>query len=620
MRSYRERTEDIRQKLKRKKRARRAAIGGCTGALGALSLFALILFVPYTTGGAPNLFQYRESEYYPVIERIAELSSDDVVYESNFDRWGIRDLFGAKGETVAVPDSPAVNETEGAGGYREVTDLQTEGVIEGDLFKRSEHYLFYLSCRMEQRSLDGQTFKSAYARDLVPRIGLSLGVYSVAQEESRLLSELALPAAEGFVFGSDSKEREMYLSEDCSAVTVIVPCYETATGLKYTAIYRVDVSDPYTMSADRPLFLSGDYVTSRMKDGRLLLVDNFAVYRPDFDEERSFLPAFGYAGEMEILPFGNIYLPEHSTRACYTVLACVGEDGLLSAEALFSFSQEVYVSQDSLFATNAYTGEEGVVCTEIARVLYGDGFVLGGKAVIEGTVHDRYSMDAYDGYLRVFADAPADFRKGLQENVSLFIFEEDTMELVSSVERFAPDGETVQSARFDKNYGYVCTALIVKFTDPVYYFDLSDPTHVSNKDTGTISGYSAFLTKFSRGTLLGIGYENDREFKLELYGETETAVESVAVFARDAYNVPSDYKAFFIDREHGLIGAAACFFDEEEQIFRNEYLLFLFDGYGIDVVCRLEMEGEPSDARAFYADGCFYMVSEKDFYAVPLGL
>ena len=97
--------------------------------------------------------------------------------------------------------------------------------------------------------------------------------------------------------------------------------------------------------------------------------------------------------------------------------------------------------------------------------------------------------------------------------------------MVAKVERFAPKGETVRSVRFDGDYAYVCTA--IQLTDPVFFFDLSDLSNITYKDTGTISGFSTSLVDLGDGFLMGIGVGSlSTTLKVEIYVEGEQGVES----------------------------------------------------------------------------------------------
>ncbi len=628
MKTYRERADDIQAKIKAKRKHKiRAWVGGIASACAIVLALNLVLFVPYTVGGPPDLSLYRDSEYYAVMEKISPLVFTQKHSTCNFNEWAKRSVLlnaimpefspggtaGTDLDMSASPDAPAASDDT----YVEVTDNQTAGMVEGDLFKRSQNYLFYLT----------EDMLTEKENELVLR------AYTIAGEQSKLCGEVKIAPEKGFSFQWYTESREMYLSPDLKTIIVLVPCYRAATSSLYTAIITVDTQNVDTMSVTGVQYLSGNYISSRLCDGQLLIVNNFVVRRnPDFGEAQSFLPHFGEADAFEPISAENILYPETVDRAKFTVLAAVdtASGQLTDCEALLYFSDDVYVSEHNVYVNSySYRAEyqpdpltSAVVTsfTDVTRIAFEGGmFEVGPSASICGTIKDRYCMDEYDGYFRVFADVPrvtlltqsssapwaSAIPTTLQSNASLFIFDAETMQQVSAVERFAPDGENIQSARFDGDKAYVCTAMIVSLTDPVYMFDLSDPENISSKDTGTIPGYSVALRKFFGDTLLGIGYGDDNtgsSLKIELYEETEDAIMPFTAYETPAF-FSENYKSYFIHADLGLVGIGI----RSQADNAICYLLLRFDGYQFVNIATFTIS-DYEDARAFYQDGWFYLV------------
>ena len=87
----------------------------------------------------------------------------------------------------------------------------------------------------------------------------------------------------------------------------------------------------------------------------------------------------------------------------------------------------------------------------------------------------------------------------------------------------------------------------------------------------------------------------------------------------DAYTadetISTDYKAYFIDRENGLVGMQVYNGGE------SEYLVLAYDGYGLTEALRLPMaDGDYDNTRAAYIGGWLYILSDDEtgFYAVQL--
>ena len=265
--------------------------------------------------------------------------------------------------------------------------------------------------------------------------------------------------------------------------------------------------------------------------------------------------------------------------------------------------------------------------TEISCIYYGgEGLEYKGSAKVEGSVKNQYSMDEYNGVLRVattnteqtYTKSPyGEFWGGSTEQAgSLYCVDLTSLEVIASVEKFIT-GETVESARFHKDKAYICTAVVVTFKDPVFAFDLSDLNNITYVDTGVIEGYSTSLIEFN-GYLLGIGYNANRGLKIEVYVEEKGSVESVCAYEKNG-QFSEDYKSYYINRDEGLIGLCILEFNEGMQSWVNTYRLLRFDGYGFkeEVTQVMVKHGsELSLVRATLVDEYFYMMSvgENNFF------
>ena len=158
MKTSKQRTEEIlrraaaQEQAARVKNRRRAWILSVTaGFLLLVIALNLLLFIPYPSG-LPDLSRFSGSEYFPLMQRLNELTYTPPAYKNNFEAWfsGLGN-WGAESPSDgdASAESPSA-EPEGEGGSAEgsgsveVTDNQEAGVTEGDLFKRTQTHLFYL--------------------------------------------------------------------------------------------------------------------------------------------------------------------------------------------------------------------------------------------------------------------------------------------------------------------------------------------------------------------------------------------------------------------------------------------------------------------------------------------
>lgn len=617
MKTYKQRTGDIlekaRQKQRNKKRTLTAAISSC--ACAAVVALACVLFIPLpqppTAADA-----YKNSEYYPVIQQLDKKLNTvkGPVYKNNFEKLTttIEDFFnifagcggmsGDKGNMMA-PAEPdfdgAVNEglagdkqdsaEADSSGYVETTDNQTQGVIEADLFKRTESHIFYL-------------------------FGNTVYAYKIAGLDTKLVGSYQITVRENTFHRGGG---EFYLSMDGKTATLIrsVTLLNEEQKIKnvYTEIVSLDVSDPTNITEKGRNYLSGDYVSSRMADGKLLVINNFYVYRGvDFSEESSFLPQYGDLENMQSVAADDIICPKELTTTNYSVICQIDEGSGIAEDcmALLSYSSTIYASAENLFITrNFREKEEGVTQTktEFSCISYKDeGLKYVHSATVAGSVLNQYSMDEYEGIFRIVTTTD----KG-STSASLYCIDMQSFETVGKVENFAPLGEQVFSVRFDGDKAYVCTALVITMTDPVYAFDLSDVANITYVETGEIKGYSSSLVQFKDGFLLGIGYGSSRDtLKIEIYQETEKSVEGITMYELKA-EFSENYKSYFIDRERGLVGLGIDQYSYEKGGMVNEYILLEFDGYRLNEVLRTELGGAASLKRATLIDEYLYMFGIK---------
>jgi uncharacterized secreted protein with C-terminal beta-propeller domain len=246
---------------------------------------------------------------------------------------------------------------------------------------------------------------------------------------------------------------------------------------------------------------------------------------------------------------------------------------------------------------------------------------------VSGSVKDQYSMDEKDGHLRVVTSTDKFSVTNNQlisgpsprwQSASLYVIRLSDGSLVASVEDFAPQGEEVASVRFDGDKLYVCTAVVITFTDPVFFFDLSDYTNITYTDTGVIDGFSSSLINLGEGFLLGIGREGWQYNKVEVYEEQAGQVVSVAEFAFDG-RYSENYKDYFINREENLFGFGVTY----DSKYGSSYVLLQFDGYDLNVVSVMEFNnyyGMPTGSRGILRDGYFYLVNDRGVTVLDLSV
>lgn len=619
MKTYEERMAAVQQKLQRKQTTRKALLA-TAGAL-CICLVAGLLLSKGSNGGVPvepgtrpgiDISQYADSPYFKVIEAISRDLPDKALGLSweEYIQWEQDNTEDVVFEGGPPSNNGSVNTS------LEITDHQVAGVLEGDLIKRSETHIFYFD-------------------------GHYLEIYAIDGSNSRLVNTLHhKPDIEAYYTGA-----EMYLSADASRVTLLIPGYKEIDHCwkHFVKIVSLDVQNPERATILKTVYLTGSLVSSRMVGDQLMVMTRYGMkYQVDFDDESSYLPQYGTLGDMKTVPAENIVVPDQLTSSRYTVVNLVDTKDLSveDAGAFMSYSGQMYVSRENIYLTRSYGEQEKVgdyltatkSMTEISCVGYGEeGLTLKGTFCVEGTIKNQYSMDEHNGVFRIVTGTNRRYRASgntnvttdangnttppagepmplppISRNASLTCFKVGTWEKLAEVKDFAPEGETVESVRFDGDYAYVCTAVVVTLSDPVFFFDMTDIENITVKDTGTIEGYSSSLIQLKYGYLMGIGFDEEMRLKVEIYQETENGVSSVCSYVKDTM-FARDYKAYYIDRENNLFGIPTY----------DGYVLLQFTGSQLRELRIGQTKGSLNKVRGVVIDEFLHVFSPDKYDLKP---
>ncbi len=576
---------------------------------------AVALFLPWGTPSVdveladPSVSMQEGGQYDPVIKMLSSID-----YDVRFVDFAVDENEGMMPTTTPFD---AKLEASNLDLQYEITDHQVKGVLEADRIKRTGSHIFYLD-------------------------GSKLRVYTIAGEMTAQVGSFDLgkvcTAPETLV-----KQWELYLSPDGSTVMVMVSCLDAGRN-RSTRLICLDVSDPENITMTRQIALSGAYLSSRVTEDGILVFTNLRMdgQKMDFQKEETYLPQVDMGNGPESIPGDQILLPKNLSAeyllcgddkyaygSQYLVILQLDAEtlDLVSSAALLGWSDTLYVGTDRLVAARGYQqtpkgydGEHQVTMSELASIRYSDaGLEIQGTADVVGEVKDQYSMDVYDGVIRVVTTTRGSvtekndlfrYLSFMETSANLYCIDGETLEVISSVEQFAPIGETVRSVRFQGSEAYVCTA--VEVTDPVFFFDLSDVEHITYKETEKIAGYSNSLVDFGKGYLLGMGVGADgSSVKVELYTEGAEKVEPVCAFEEADMLAAANYKSYYIDRENRLFGFGV--WDYNSDPFETKYLVLLFDGYDLIPLLEEPLQGVPDFMRGVYIDGYYYMFGQDNY-------
>lgn len=136
------------------------------------------------------------------------------------------------------------------------------------------------------------------------------------------------------------------------------------------------------------------------------------------------------------------------------------------------------------------------------------------KGEAKGNTINQYSVDEYNGYLRV---ALYD-----RDGSRVVVLDKDLNEVGKT-----PDlarGENMYSSRFIGNRAYLVT---YRTMDPLYAIDLTYPSHPTVLGELKIPGYSTYLHPYDENHLIGIGMETEEHVNRDYTGKVISTTASV---------------------------------------------------------------------------------------------
>ena len=517
----------------------------------------------------------------------------------------------AAAEEAAASEAADSGSTVSYAGDYSQTNVQTEGVDEGDVVKTDGRYLYIIREGREVQIVSIQAGKMAEVAVIRP---------TLEQSENSIL--------------------DMYLTGD----TLQIICQ------RYDADMQEDGEDAYYMNyrgitsvctydlTDRanPVHVGtteqeGTYYTSR-KSGEYLYLftsvypqESLIRQYADQGKEYGLIPLVNG----ETMAASDIYIPKEDDRGGteYMLITSVNENKpnqIADQKAILESASRFYVSTENIYLERE-NWESGSTQTAIARFSFSQGKIKGESAgVVNGAVTDDFATNEYDGFLRVLTTQWND--SGSQTN-NVYVLDQN-MEIVGKIDNLAED-ESIYSARFMGNTGYFVT---YRQVDPLFSVDFSDPTHPKILGELKVSGFSEYLHFYGENRLLGIGWETDPEtgatkgLKLSMFDVSDPAdvkeVDKLVIKNIDYFPGEYNYKALTVSPEKNVIGLAASSYESSGTV--NSYMVFSYDekeGFLTDLTYGLQEGGDVSaeEVRGVYADDTFYVADGNNVTAFNMG-
>lgn len=492
----------------------------------------------YVFAGAKN--------YQQVFDALKSTQNDREYATADLAR-GVTTEMAVEDSAASAMDMGSSASNTGAALSYSKTNLQEAGVDEADIIKTDGKYLYVMKATGSVRMI------RAEGKTLEVEGTIMLEALNETPQEMYVDGDILNLIVTGSrtTLDSDDTQEDTY----------------TANTENYTKIYTYDISDRSVPQLRGTVKQKGTYSTSRKNGDVIYLFTQFYPQINDADQIDTYVPAVNGAR----LESTDIYLPEYQNSSSYLVISSVSNrrpDEIIDKKAIVSAADYFYVSNDNIYIANANWGSDATM-TQILKFSCQKGKIRAkGAADLKGFLNDSFSMNEYNGYLRIVL---TDYSGDTQTN-ALYVLD-DALEVCGSITDIA-EGEEIRSARFLGDTGYFVT---FKETDPLFSVDLSNPADPKVLGELKITGFSSYLHFYGENKLLGVGNEVDPEtgaytgIKLAMFDVSDPSnVKQLHKFViKDTYDCPLfyDYKAAMIDTEKNVFGFMC---DSSYMIFRYD--------------------------------------------------
>jgi inhibitor of cysteine peptidase len=412
--------------------------------------------------------------------------------------------------SVSAPDSAVSTETGGSGNSAtadksqdfSTTNNQVAGIDEADVIKTDGKFIYIAAggyVKIVKADNGNMTLADTIKMPLDPRTGQSINISELYIDAGRLVV-LGSLWRNDYQIMTTNQTTSIAIDPAIGKSIAIYPPIWQGKSFTYCAVYSV--SDIGKTDLLKELSVEGSMLSSRKSGDTVYIMTNkyFYYYGPTNPGE--IIPMYkdtAVGQDYQALPISKIMCYPDSLSPQYMLVAALdimNTDEQANIEAILGSGSTVYMNDSNLYiAQSDYSSSLGEMTAITKYSISGTklGFAGGGK--VKGSLLNQFSMDEFDGNLRVATTA-----WGQTSTNSVYILDAN-LNQIGAVENMAP-GERIFAVRFMGNKGYIVT---FRQVDPLFVLDLSDAT--APKITGELKvpGFSNFLYPIGENLILGVG-------------------------------------------------------------------------------------------------------------------
>ncbi len=488
------------------------------------------------------------------------------------------------------------------------TNVQVSKVDEADIVKTDGEYIYYIS---EQKVY----IIKANNLKILSKIEIEEKNERFYPKELYIKENRLVILGNSQEFFEEKKRRNTQETIDTS----LIYSSRMAKALTY------DISNKSNIKLIRTVGLDGNYIQSRRIGDNIYFISNKTPYYDTKMEDDILLPCVkdtNSTQEKKTIPCTDIAYFKDTESYNYMIVAGfnIYDNKEVNTETFFGASDTIYASEENLYITQQIY-KSGFLSDKSENIIYkfnmkASQIQLQCKANIDGYLNNQFSMDEFDGKLRI---ATTSYDKENTTN-QLFILDENLKE-IGAIKDLAK-GEKIYSVRFLGEVGYIVT---FEQIDPLFVIDLSNPRNPVVKGQLKIPGYSSYLHPYDETHIIGIGYNTKSNgyggvtkgsMKMSMFdvSDLENPREMFNISIGQAYvdsEIIYNHKALFYNKDKELIGFPVNSYNYYDKEYRDGFAIFKIDlDKGFEKVGDIKQDTYDID-RAIYIEDKFYTLSQK---------
>lgn len=322
-----------------------------------------------------------------------------------------------------------------------------------------------------------------------------------------------------------------------------------------THVYIFSVKDPAAPLLARQLEIEGYSTTSRMIGSRLYLVTSTGI-PSDLDNLQLPVVRDDHGGTMTPPVYGFDTPGQVSAFSTISSVDVASTGPVTARTFIIGSAGTVYVSPTTLYIAVPDTTRSGSASTTLHSFAVDDGKITYlARGTVDGILLNQYSLDEYEGNLRVATTLDAVSNRWLASSSSMITVLDRNLQTMGILSGIAPN-ERIYAARFMGNRLYLVT---FRETDPFFVIGLDDPASPKILGKLKIPGYSSYLHPYDASHIIGIGKDaQSGPVKIALFDVSEVndpKLISSQSLGGDGSSTPvlNDPRAFLFDKEKDIL-------------------------------------------------------------------